>query len=130
MRIDGIRQTEEARSTFLSTIPSPSSTRAQAERLASRLHSYSHIAVDDLEKMCQRAGVWSQQLSHYLKLAAASCESCRRKARPQIARKISLSRFSRILYTHVQFDVFFMDLVDPFPVLHDVDTATGFSVTS
>jgi hypothetical protein len=130
MRIDKIRQTEEARSTFLSTVPSPPSTRAQAERLASRLHSSSHLAVDDLEKMCRRAGVWSQQLSHYLKLAAASCESCLRTVRPQIARKISLSRVSREFNTHVQVDVFYMDFVDPRPVLHAIDTATGFFVTS
>jgi hypothetical protein len=98
-RIDRIRQKEEARNTFLSTVPSPPSTRAQTELLASRLDSCSHLAVVDLEKMCRRSGVWSQQLSHYLKLAAASCESCLRTARPPVARNISSSSLPGIQHS-------------------------------
>jgi hypothetical protein len=78
--------------------PSPS---AEFEKLAFKLHASSHLSARDLDEMCRRAGILSPQLAHYLKLAAQSCLSCLRTARPKPSKKnFTLERRQRITQLH------------------------------
>jgi hypothetical protein len=78
--------------------------------------------------MCRRAGILSPQLAHYLTLAAKSCLSCLRTARPKPSKKISLSNVNREFNNSMQVDIFYLDGVDRRPILHAVDTHTSFSM--
>jgi hypothetical protein len=74
--------------------------------LAFKLHAKSH-------EMCRRAGILSPQLAHYLTLAAHSCLSCLRTARPKPSKKISLSNVNRDFNNSVQVDMFYLNGVVP-----------------
>jgi hypothetical protein len=81
-----------------------------------------------LEEMCRRAGNLSPQLAHYLTLAAQSCLSCLRTARPKPSKKFSLSNVNGKFNNSMQVDIFYLDGVDRRPILHAVDTRTSFSM--
>jgi hypothetical protein len=102
------------------------SSNAGSEKLAFKLDASTHLSARDLEEMCRRAGILSPQLAHYLTLAAQSCLSCLRTARPKPSKKSSLSNVNREFNYSVQVDIFYLDGVDRRPILHAVDTRTSF----
>jgi hypothetical protein len=104
------------------------SSNAEYEKLAFKLHARSHLSARDLEEMCRRGEILSPQLTHYLTLAAQSCVSCLRTARPKFSKKRSLSNVNREFNNCVQVDIFYLDGVDRRPILSAVDTRSSFSV--
>jgi hypothetical protein len=112
---------------LISSTSRPSSN-AESEKLAFKLHASSHLSARDLEEMCRRAGILSPQLAHYLTLAAQSCFSCLRTARPKPSKKFSLSNVNREFNNSVLVDIFYQDGVFRRPILHAVDTRTSFSM--
>jgi hypothetical protein len=127
-RGDLLQQQQATRRSYLMSSTSRPSSNAESEKLAFKLHASSHLSARDLEEMCRRAGILSPQLAHYLTLAAQSCLSCLRTARPKPSKKISLSNVNREFNNSVQVDIFYLDGVDRRPILHAVDTRTSFSV--
>jgi hypothetical protein len=87
-----------------------------------------NVSARDLEEMCRRSGILSPQPAHYVTLAAQSCLSYLRTAKPEPSKKISLSNVNREFNNFVQVDIFYLDGVDRRPILHAVDTRTSFSM--
>jgi hypothetical protein len=104
------------------------SSNVESEKLAFKLHASSHLSAWDFEEMCRRAGIVSPQLAHYQTLAAQSCISCLRMARPKPSKTISLSNVNREFKNSVQVDIFSLDGVDRRPILYAVNTRINFSM--
>jgi hypothetical protein len=94
-RGDFLQQQQATRRSFLMSSTLRPSSNAEYENLAFKLHASSHLSARDLEEMCRRAEILSPQLAHYLMLAAQSCLSCLRTARPKPSKKNSLSNVNR-----------------------------------
>jgi hypothetical protein len=127
-RGDLFQQQQATRRSYLMSSTSRPSSNAESEKLAFKLHASTHLSARDLEEICRRAGILSPQLAHYLTLAAQSCLSCLRTARPKPIKKTSLSNVNREFNYSVQVDIFYLDGVDRRPILHAVDTRTSFSM--
>jgi hypothetical protein len=123
-----LQQQQETRRSFLMIFTSRPSSNAESEKLVFKLHAISHLSARDSEEMCRRAVILSPQLAHYLSLAAQSCFSCLRTARPKPSKKSSLSNINRESNNSVQVDIFYLDSVDRRSILHAVDTRTNFSM--
>jgi hypothetical protein len=127
-RGDLLQQQQATRRSYLMSSTSRPSSNAESEKLAFKFHASSHLSARDLEEMCRRAGILSPQLAHYLTLAAQSCLSCLRTARPKPSKEISLLNVNREFHNSMQVDIFYLDGVDRRPILHAVDTRTRFSM--
>jgi hypothetical protein len=115
-RGDLLQQKQATRRSYLMSYTSRLSSNAESEKLSFKLHASSHLSARDLEEMCRRAGILSPQLAHYLTLAAHSCLSCLRTARPKASKKISLSNVNREFNNSVQVDIFYLDGADRRPI--------------
>jgi hypothetical protein len=127
-RGDLLQQQQATRRSYLMSSTSRPSSNAESEKLAFKFHASSHLSARDWEEMCRRAGILSPQLALYLTLAAQSCLSLLRTARPNPSKKISLSNVNREFSNSVQVGIFYLDGVDRRPILHAVDTRTSFSM--
>jgi hypothetical protein len=123
-----LQQQQETRRSYLMSLTSRPSSNAKSEKLVFKLHASSRLSARDLEEMCRRAGILSPQLAHYLTLAAHSCISCLRTAKPRPSKKFSLSNVNKEFKNSVQADFFYLDGVDRRTILHAVDTRTSFSM--
>jgi hypothetical protein len=94
-RGDLLQQQQETRRSHLMSSTSRQSSNAESEKLAFKLQASSLLSARDSEEICRRAGILSPQLAHYLTLAAQSCISCLRTARPKPSKKILLSNVNR-----------------------------------
>jgi hypothetical protein len=113
-------------SSALSLRSKPSNAR-DFKRFAYRLHGATHLSLKDMETLCKRSQVWTTGLQQSLRNAISSCESCARTGRPKISRKVSPSAVSRSFNSHVQVDFFYIEDLDPRPILHIRDASTGLS---
>ena len=104
----------------------PSNAR-DCRRFALRLHGATHLSLADMQTLCKRSGVWTPALDQSLSNAVSICPSCQMTGRPHAIRKISTSNLSRTFNSHIQVDFFYVEELDPRPILHIRDTSTGFS---
>ena len=104
----------------------PSNAR-DCRRFALRLHGATHLSLPDMQTLCKRSGVWTPALDQSLSNAVSICPSCQMTGRPHAIRKISTSNLSRTFNSHIQVDFFYVEELDPRPILHIRDTSTGFS---
>jgi hypothetical protein len=86
-RGDLLQQYQAIRRSYLMSSRSRLSSNAEYEKLDFKLHAISHLSARYLKQMCRRAGILSPQLAQYLTLAAQSCLSCLRTARPKPSKK-------------------------------------------
>ena len=67
-------------------------TEEGAKRFATKLHTYSHLRVEEMRELCKRAGVYTKKLDDALKLAVEKCSSCKATGRPRNNRSIALGK--------------------------------------
>jgi hypothetical protein len=104
----------------------PSNAR-DCRQFAFRLHGATHLSLADMRTLCKRSGVWTPGLDQALSNAVSICQSCQLTGRPHPSRKVSTTNLSRTFNTHVQVDFFYIEDLDPSPILHIRDTASGLS---
>ena len=100
------------------------------KRFATKLHTYSHLRVEYMRELCKRAGVYSKKLDYAPKLAVEKCSSSKGTGLPMINRSIALDKVLSSFNTHAQLDFFYMPEMGRLPILHLVDTNSGFSATA
>jgi hypothetical protein len=103
------------------------SNKRDCRQFAFRLHGATHIALADMRTLCKRSGVWKPGLEQALSNSVSICQSCQLTGRTHPSRKMSTTNLSRTFNTHVQVDFFYIEDLDPSPILHIRDTASGFS---
>lgn len=101
-----------------------------ARRFANKLHSYTHLHIDDMVTLCERGGVMTPVLRQALEVAAENCSSCKETGRPSTSKKVSFSKVLSTFNAHVQIDYFFIVELTKLPILHMIDTHTGYSATA
>jgi hypothetical protein len=102
----------------------PSNAR-DCRRFALRLHGATHLSLADMQLLCKRSGVWTPARDQSLFNAFYICSSCQMTGRPHTIRKISTSYFSRTFNSHIQVDFFYVEDLDPLPILQIRDTSTS-----
>jgi hypothetical protein len=107
-----------------------SSNSRDCKRFALRLHGATHLSLADMEVLCKRSKVWTPNMQQCLRNAVSSCVSCQMSGRRKPMKKVSFSNTFREFNTHVQLDFFYIEDLNPSPVLHIRDAATGFSACS
>ena len=121
---------------FHAYVSNPSSIRDRlkskvaARKFAVKLHTYSHLRAEDMRTLCERAGVFSKILDDELKRAVQLCRSCKGTGRPLQNRSIAIRKVLSTFNSHVQLDFFYITEMGNAPVLHLVDTSSGFSATA
>jgi hypothetical protein len=106
---------------------SKSSNARDCHQFALRFHGATHLLLADMPTLCKRSGVWTPGLEQSLPNAVSICQSCQLTGRHHPIRKVSTTNLLRTFNTHVQVDFFYIEDLDPSPILHIRDTASGFS---
>ena len=104
----------------------PSNAR-DCRRFSLRLHCATHLSLADMQTLCKRSGFWTPALGQSLYNAVCFCTSCQMTGTPHAIRKISTSNLSRTFNSHIQVNLFYVEELEPRPILHIRDTSTGFS---
>jgi hypothetical protein len=97
------------------------------KRFALRLHGATPLSMADMEVLCKRGQVRTPSLQQCLRNAFSSCVSCKMSGRPKPMRKVSFSNIFREFNTHAQLDLFYIEDLNPSPILHVRGAATVFS---
>ena len=101
-----------------------------AKRFANKLHSYTHRHLDDMVTLCDRAGVMNPVLRQALSSSFNRCTSCKKTGRPLSSKKVSFGKILATFNQYVQVDFLFITDIADEPILHIVDSHTGFSVAA
>jgi hypothetical protein len=101
----------------------PSNSR-DCSQFALRLHGATHLSLADRRTLCK---LWTPGLEQAFPNAVSICQSSKLTGRPHPSRKVSTTNLLRTFNTHVQVDFFYIEDLDPSPILHIRDTASGLS---
>lgn len=99
------------------------------KRFAYKLHGYSHLHFEDMVTLCKRGGVLTKELKRHLLDAYNKCTSCREVGRPYNSKKVSFKKVFAGFNDSVQIDFCYVTELSKNPILHVVDTSTGYSAT-
>ena len=109
--------------------PNPTE-KQKAKRFAVKLHSFSHLSVEDMKTICNRAGVLTREIEAALAEAFEKCTSCKQTGRPLNSRSVSLGKVLAEFNSHVQIDFLYVTEIGPKPILHVIDTHSSLSATA
>lgn len=96
-----------------------------ALRFANKLHSYSHLIVKDMKKLCNRANVFTKTFEKSLKIAFNNCRTYASTGHSLQSRSFFLCKVEAQFSDHLQIDRIHIGSLSLMPILHAVEMHTG-----
>lgn len=96
-------------------------------RIEHCLHAYEHIYAENICIICERSGILTPALRHYIQKSSRKCKSFVQTERHHRSKKVYFSKLLESFNENVQIDFMWINELSDQPILHIFDISTSYS---